>query len=192
MVLQPTRSQSGEDKNWRILTVVLGGLLGWRLLLLFLSPTELYFDEAQYWVWSQNPAMGYFSKPPVLAWIIGATTTACGSSSEFCVRMGSPLLHTGTAVFVSLIGKHLYDSRTGFWAAIIFATLPAISLSSHLISTDVPLLFFWAGALYCWVKLLETRSWISAIFLGLALGLGLMSKYAMIYFVLCAGLYLGS
>jgi len=45
------------------------------------------------------------------------------------------------------LAKRLYDARTGFWAAIAFATLPGVSFSAGIISTDVPLLFFWALAL---------------------------------------------
>ena len=50
----------------------------------------LHFDEAQYWSWSQKPEWGYFSKPPMLAWIIGLSNFFCGSS-EFCIRLPNPL-----------------------------------------------------------------------------------------------------
>ena len=35
------------------------------------TPLELGVDEAQYWLWSQTPDFGYFTKPPLIAWIIG-------------------------------------------------------------------------------------------------------------------------
>ena len=35
----------------------------------------LHFDEAQYWSWSKDLEWGYFSKPPVLAWIISISST---------------------------------------------------------------------------------------------------------------------
>ena len=31
---------------------------------------NLYGDEAQYWLWSKNLAFGYYSKPPLLPWLI--------------------------------------------------------------------------------------------------------------------------
>ena len=34
----------------------------------------LHFDEAQYWDWSQNLDWGYFSKPPLLAFLIRVVT----------------------------------------------------------------------------------------------------------------------
>src|SRR5690606_1771806 len=61
---------------------------------------------------------------------------------------------------------------------------------SALISTDVPLLFFWTAALGAWVLLQRQQSWLAASLLGLSIGLGLLSKYAMIYFVLCAAIWM--
>src|SRR6202008_3287010 len=85
---------SGRDVNWfSVLLTGLAALLCVRLFALATNGTDLFFDEAQYWAWSQDPALGYFSKPPLIAWIIGAATTACGAE-EACVRLPSPLLHT--------------------------------------------------------------------------------------------------
>lgn len=173
----------------RLLALALVGLLALRVLALVLADTDLIFDEAQYWSWSREPAFGYFSKPPMIAWVIAATTSLCGHG-EACVRLGAPVLHTVSALFLYLAGRALYDERTGFWAALVFATMPGISFSSGLISTDVPLLACWSAALFAWVKLLQTRAWVWAFALGVALGFGLLSKYAMAYFYLCAGLYL--
>ena len=38
------------------------------------SPLSLSVDEAQYWDWSNNLDLGYFSKPPLIAWLIASTT----------------------------------------------------------------------------------------------------------------------
>ncbi len=40
---------------------VLGAITALRLLYLFVFPFDLYADEAQYWVWAQEFALGYFS-----------------------------------------------------------------------------------------------------------------------------------
>jgi 4-amino-4-deoxy-L-arabinose transferase-like glycosyltransferase len=54
---------------------------------LFVTPFELYPDEAQYWLWSRDLAFGYFSKPPMIAWLIWATT-GVGGDAEPWVRHG--------------------------------------------------------------------------------------------------------
>ena len=181
---------SGRDVNWlSVLLAGLAALLCVRLFALYVNGTDLFFDEAQYWAWSQDPALGYFSKPPLIAWIIGAATTACGAE-EACVRLPSPLLHTATALTVFWLGRRLYDSRIGALAALAFATLPGVSLSAGLISTDVPLLLCWALALVGFTALFETDDLWPALLLGAALGVGLNAKYAMVWFVICAALYL--
>ena len=175
----------------RTLALVLGGLLLLRLIALWFNRTNLFFDEAQYWSWSLTPDFGYYSKPPLIAWIIRAATSVCGHG-EACIRAASPLLHTVTAGLIYLCGRHLYDARTGFWSAVAFATLPGVSFSAGLISTDVPLLTCWAGAIYAFARLLDAprSSWGPAVGLGVAIGLGLNAKYAMAFFVACAVLFL--
>ena len=125
-----------------ILALGLAVLLAVRLVGLSFNATDLFFDEAQYWSWSREPAFGYYSKPPLIAWIIGLATTVCGDSTA-CIRLPAPLLHTATAVVVYLIGKRLHGTRVGLWSGLAFATLPGVSLSSSIISTDVPLLACW-------------------------------------------------
>src|SRR5690606_17092404 len=164
------------------LIAVLGGLLVVRMVALAFNGTDLFFDEAQYWSWSLEPVFGYYSKPPLIAWVIRVATETCGHS-EFCIRLPSPIIHSATALVIYAVAARLYDRRVGFWSAVVFATLPGISLSAGIISTDVPLLFFWAVALYALVRLLDSDRWWPAVLLGVALGLGLNAKYAMVYFL---------
>src|SRR5919198_2268804 len=140
-----------ETRRWLWpLATALAALLAVRVTALHYNATDLFFDEAQYWSWSGEPAFGYYSKPPLIAWLIRAASASCGVS-EFCVRLPSPFIHTATALAVFAVGARLYGGRTGFWSALVFATLPGVSLSAGIISTDVPLLFFWALALYAFV-----------------------------------------
>lgn len=189
----PIRSSLGSqvsDANWlAALLVGLVALLCIRLAALYANGTDLFFDEAQYWAWSQQPALGYFSKPPLIAWVIGAATAVCGVG-EACVRVPSPFLHTATALAVFWLGTRLYDTRIGVLSALAFATLPGVSLSAGLISTDVPLLFFWALALVGLSAMLDTDRLWPALLLGVAFGAGLNAKYAMAWFLMCAGVYL--
>ena len=160
----------------------------WRLSALATSNLELFFDEAQYWFWSLDPDFGYFSKPPMVAWLIGLGTAVFGHT-EFAVRMTSPLCYAITAALVagiawSVFADAPYRRTAAAWAAITVATLPAVSLSAQLASTDVPLLMFWAAALLCLVQYWRKGGWWWIGF-GVVLGGGLMSKYAMIYLLLC-------
>jgi 4-amino-4-deoxy-L-arabinose transferase-like glycosyltransferase len=156
-----------------------------RLIWLAFQPADLFPDEAQYWVWSQRLALGYYSKPPLVAWLIALTTGLFGDG-ELAVRLSAPLLHAGAALFVYGIGARLYDQAVGFWSALTYASLPGVSVSAFIISTDAPLLFFWAAALYAFIRAREEGQWGSWIAVGLAAGLGLLAKYAMAYWMLSA------
>jgi len=168
--------------------LMLAGVLaitGLRVIWLAFQPADLYPDEAQYWFWAQHPALGYYSNPPLVAWLIALTTGLFGES-EFAIRLSAPLLHAGTAVFVYAIGARLYDRRIGLWSALAYASLPGASVSAFIISTDAPLVLFWAAALYGFLRAREGggASWWAAV--GLACGLGLLAKYAMAYWLFSA------
>ncbi|MBV8132283.1 MAG: glycosyltransferase family 39 protein [Alphaproteobacteria bacterium] len=160
-------------------------ITGLRLLWLVFQPADLYPDEAQYWFWAQHPALGYYSKPPIVAWLIALTTGLLGES-EFAIRLSAPLLHAGAAIFVYAIGARLYDSRVGLWSALAYASLPGASVSAFIISTDAPLLLFWAAALYAFIRAREAGGWGWWLAVGIACGLGLLAKYAMAYWMLSA------
>lgn len=170
----------GSMAVWAILAITAA-----RLLWLAFQSAGLYPDEAQYWFWSRHLAFGYYSKPPLVAWLI-ALTTAIFGNGEFAVRLSAPLLHAVASGFVYGIGARLYDRRIGYWSALAYATLPGVSLSAFLISTDAVLLPCWAAALYGFVRAREedrTGWWVAT---GCAVGLGLLAKYAMAYWLLSA------
>jgi 4-amino-4-deoxy-L-arabinose transferase-like glycosyltransferase len=154
-----------------------------RLAGLTFSCVDLFMDEAQYWSWSRELAWGYFSKPPLLAWTIRLAEAVCGSG-EACIRAASPMLYFATCVIVYFAARTVYGAVVGFWAALLMSLGTGLIFSSRIISTDVPLALFWALALLAYVKLLGRESWWWALTLGISLGLGLLSKYAMIYFLL--------
>lgn len=169
----------------------------YRILMLALDRTDLFVDEAQYWMWSRALAFGYYSKPPMIAWTIHATTALGGSQSLFWIRLSSPLLHAATAaLLIALAGRLTGSDRIAGWTGAGFITLPGVALSSIFISTDTALLFFYALAMLLTVRLAECRSQPEetrtslplAGGLGLSIGLGLLSKYAMVYFPATAAL----
>ena len=163
-----------------------------RLFALFRTPLELYPDEAQYWLWSRSLAFGYYSKPPVIAWAIWAST-AFGGDSEPWVRLPALLFQTGAMLAVYAIGARLYGSRVGLAAAALYGLAPAIQLSATEVATDAPLLFFLGLTLLAYVSLqgAEGRRRLGlAAALGAALGLAFLSKYAAAYGLIGLGLHL--
>jgi len=170
-------------------TGVVAAFTALRLAFVTRSGLGLDFEEAQYWLWAQTPAWGYWSKPPMVAWLIG-TTTAVWGDAEPGVRLASPLLHGATALVAGALGAAVGGPTLAFWSALAYITLPGVALSAVLMTTDVPLLLFWALAVLAFMRLVDTGRWPWAALCGIALGAGLLSKYSMLLFVPSAMLYL--
>jgi len=166
----------------------LGLLFLLRVGLLFTTYTNLYPDEAQYWLWSRKLDFGYYSKPPMIAWLIHLSTLT--SSAEPFVRLFAPLLHLGAALCLWGAGKRLFNEATGLIAAIIYSLMPGVVLSSAIISTDAPLMFFLSATLYFYSLFLTTSEentrLKTALGMGLAFGAAFLSKYACLYFLIGA------
>lgn len=163
-----------------------------RLWVLFASPLDLYPDEAQYWLWSRTLDFGYYSKPPMVAWSIRATTLV-GGDAEAWVRLSSPLYHAGAALALHGVGRKLYGPAAGLAGAALYALMPGVQLSSAIVATDAPLLFFLSLALLAYAHLQNARRApaLAAAF-GACLGLAFLSKYAALYALIGLGLHLAS
>ncbi|RAN37848.1 ArnT family glycosyltransferase [Hyphomonas pacifica] len=186
-----TDHTADSPDNWRSFTFfALIALLVVRVVFNAASPLDLYADEAQYWRWGHTLDWGYYSKPPMIAWIIHAFTAVFGNA-EWAIRLPAAFLHTIGAFIIYFLGRDMYGARTGMFASIGYALMPAVILSSAIISTDGVLMPFWCAALWAlWRLRSGTGSWASAIGLGAAVGLGFLSKYAMVYFLIGTALIL--
>src|ERR1700736_6017691 len=88
-------------RTWLVWAIAINLFIAFtRVLALRNSPLDLLPDEAQYWSWSHHLAFGYFSKPPVIAWLIWATTGLAGNN-EWAVRLAAPLMHAATGVVIA-------------------------------------------------------------------------------------------
>jgi 4-amino-4-deoxy-L-arabinose transferase-like glycosyltransferase len=154
-----------------------------RIYSLYVSPIELSVDEAQYWHWSRNIDFGYYTKPPLIAWMIGFSTFIFGNE-EWAVRLFSPITH----LFISLVlwgtAKFAFGPISGKVVALIWIFTPAASLGGFIISTDTPLLFFWSLSLFFLMISLRQDSSLSSLFVGIFLGFAFLSKYAALYFLI--------
>lgn len=158
-----------------------------RLLLLAFDRTDLFVDEAQYWLWGERLDFGYYSKPPLIGWLLRLVTNLFGSGS-FQVRMSGSLLHGATALILAALAARIAGRSAAIWTAAIYVTLPFVALGSILISTDTVMAPFFAGALLFFWRAGETRLARDAILAGVCIGLAFMAKYAAIYFLIGAAL----
>ncbi len=154
-----------------------------RIYSLHVSPIELSVDEAQYWHWSRNIDLGYFTKPPLIAWLISFSTFIFGNE-EWAVRLFSPITHLFISLVLWATAKFVFGSNSGKVAALIWIFTPAASVGGFIISTDTPLLFFWSLSLYFLLKSVKENSSFASLFVGIFLGFAFLSKYAALYFLI--------
>src|SRR5437764_12633510 len=79
-----------------------------------LGSTDLEFDEAHYWMWSERLAPAYFSKGPGIAFAIRASTAIFGST-EFGVRFCSLIPAAGSRRALFYFGRRLFSENVGLW-----------------------------------------------------------------------------
>ena len=155
-----------------------------RTVALFITPLGLGVEEAQYWLWSQNPSFGYFTKPPLIAWIIGFSHGVFGHY-EWAVRLPACWCHFAISVTLWKATEWLYGQKAGKIAALLWISLPATALGSFLISTDTPLLFCLSLAILAisGAASLRIKNTQAMVLAGAAVGAGLLAKYAAIYMI---------
>ena len=178
--------KSAQPEALRLGIAAVLALTLYRIVLLAFASADLFVDEAQYWVWGQNLEFGYYSKPPLIGWVIRAFTELAGSDAPFWIRLPGPLFHCAAALVVLFTARRLWGDVAGAATGIAYASMPGVALGALLISTDTILLPFFALALLLWLRLTERSSMLTALAMGAALGLGMMAKYAAIYFVMGA------
>ncbi|WP_374673386.1 ArnT family glycosyltransferase [Ideonella sp.] len=180
--------------------LVQGGLLVLVLLGITLSrawtvvhvDAGLHVDEAQYWAWSRALDWGYYSKPPAIAALIAASTAVLGDSllgvkalAMLCYPLTAWVLYrlaTEMAGEAGGGGSTGRAERAGWLAAGLFMVSPVAALLGLVATTDAPLLLAWALASRALWRAARGDRWRDWLWVGLWLGLGLLSKYTMAAF----------
>ena len=160
-------------------------LIIFKVAAIYFTNFSLYGDEAQYWLWSQKPDLGYYSKPPLLAWFLSGYLGLFGDS--FLSIKTFPIaiyLFISYAIY-NLCLNLSFNKKNAQFCAVSFLVIPAASLSSFLVSTDLLLLLFWTTGMVLLLKTIKNNSNLNFLLLGLIIGLGFLAKYAAIYFLLC-------
>ena len=158
--------------------------IGLMLVLTFFYLIAAYFfpivqDEAYYYNWGKNLALGYFDHPPAVAWL-----------SSFSQLFGAHFLHgrTGTVLVASLslfLMFRLYrlccfPSEKKFHTACVLGACNAAAIICGFLTTpDAIIMFAWILALHeaASAMLGKPWRWLTA---GAAVGLGLLGKYTML------------
>ncbi|WP_052692100.1 glycosyltransferase family 39 protein [Teredinibacter purpureus] len=150
----------------------------YRIAVLFQPHFSLFYDEAYYYHWSLNPDLGYYSKPPMVAWVITVSTGIFGSS-VVAIKLMASLLYGAAAITIYSTLKRYSTPSNALIGGLVFLCIPMIGFNSEFITTDAPLIFFWSVALLFALRAIEEQTFSMWFYLGVATGLGMLSKYTM-------------
>jgi 4-amino-4-deoxy-L-arabinose transferase-like glycosyltransferase len=132
-------------------------ILGWVGLnlayLLVDCPLDLSPDEAHYWHWSRQLDWSYYSKGPLVAWLIRGSCELFGDSMP-AVRLPAVLSSAALLAGLYHLASDAFRSlRTGLATVALAVTLPAVSAGAVVMTIDPPFLACW-----CWALVGVTRA----------------------------------
>ncbi len=200
-------SQSFQEKKYSTSLFVFLLVIGlFRIYYIMNCPFDLSPDEAHYWEWSRRIDWSYYSKGPFIAYMIYLGTLLFGDT-VFGIRISAVVFSTLSSIFLYFLGKRLYDEKVALSSAVLIQLIPLFSAYGVIFTIDSPFIFFWIASLYFFSRaiglkttnipeiysdkeIVSNKRWMSWCILGLFVGLGLLTKYTMAFFYLCAFLFL--
>ncbi len=200
MAVCPVSPLSRERRFWPVLAAVL--ILGAAALrLVYLAafcPLDLAPDEAHYWDWSRHLDWSYYSKGPLIAYLIRAGCVLAGSWSHWltgsemlAVRL--PAVVCGSLLLVSLYVLTCQVFQRAALATAVVAvalTLPVLSAGSTIMTIDAPYTCCWGWVLVLGHHAVFRRALWAWLACGLVVGLGILAKYTMVMWLPSLGLFL--
>ena len=198
------RAKKNSPSNWQRDALYMGFLLVLCGVLFFSMPglRSLYeTDEARYaeiaremlvtgdWVTPHLNYVKYFEKPPLTYWLVAISFKLFGVS-DASARFVPMFFGTLTVLLCFLLGRSLWDARSGLWGGAVLATSLMFLLLSRVLLVDMVLCFGIVLAVYgAWQTRQKTKHGVYAFWVGLAaaflskglLGPGLVVLHVVIY-----------
>jgi 4-amino-4-deoxy-L-arabinose transferase len=120
----------------------------------------------------------YLDKPPLSLWGIAAGMWLLGTN-EWGARLAHAVWYLLTTLLVFVLGRELWDERSGRLAAILYATMLLPFVAANIVTPDTPLTF-WTTASMVAFWFARERSGPGAewwkVVLGVVLALGVWTK----------------
>ncbi len=160
-----------------------------KIFFVLFGGTSLFSEEAQYWLWSKYPDLSYYSKPPLISWVNYVMTNIFGDS-EISVRISAILCGFFIGILIYRLALQMFGSeQKAFWSSVLLIAFPYFWIVSFFFTTDSLVTLFWIWALYSLYRASHDEP-IYWIWTGIAVGMGLISKYVMVFFWPLAIVYL--
>jgi 4-amino-4-deoxy-L-arabinose transferase-like glycosyltransferase len=178
--------------HWIAATLIVGAACIRLAYLAWICPFDLAPDEAHYWDWSRNLDWCYYSKGPLVAWLIRASCAVFGETM-FAVRVPAvvcgSLLLAGTYTLAMQVHQ---SARLALALLVLAMTLPIVAAGSSLMTIDAPFTSCWMWALvFAYHAVIRSASWAWPV-AGICVLGGVLAKHSMVLFVPSLGLFLAA
>ncbi len=177
-----------QIQRWHVVAAVLA-FTAFQLWYIAAGPLDLAPEEALYWEYSRRLDWSYYSKGPLVAWLIRAGTWVAGDTA-FGVRLPALVLSLITAAAMHALARRLFTGELVAALTVLGAiACPLFVAGAVLMTTDTPLILCWTLAL---LALTCARDGVRLAWpaFGLALGIGFLAKYTMLLVLPCLAVYL--
>ncbi len=140
--------------------------------MIMVEKVEFFEAYAQTWMARQHPPLPH---------IVTGFFMQIFGDDLFIMRFVVTLIGIATVLLIYFIGCELYDRQSGFFAALFLLSLPRFLQHSTVVAgNDIFLTFFFTLAVFLLIRLQSHPSYWLSIKTGVAIGMGLLSKYTMI------------
>jgi undecaprenyl-diphosphatase len=169
-------SDAGYRKDWLLLAALGIILIAVKAWLVRAAGVDLHYDEAQYWEWSRQLDWSYYSKGPLIAWLIALSEALLGHGA-WQVRLPAWLAHDALLFLIFAFARDVWGTRSAAWWAVIITLFTPMYFTLGLVmTTDIWLFLCWTAGLWAVYRaLIKERSgaWYLA---GIAIGIGTLTK----------------
>lgn len=153
-------------------------------LILRLALSPIYsLDEAEQVQFAQSLEWGYrFRHPPLITWMVWATQAVFGLDRLAFFALKYLLMAAGYAFLFLAARRLLKDTRLATLATASYTLIYAMGYLAHIdLMHTIVLTTMLAACLFVAVRAIEERKLTDYAWLGLVIGLGLLSKYLFVF-----------
>jgi 4-amino-4-deoxy-L-arabinose transferase-like glycosyltransferase len=158
--------------------------------LLCIARLPLGNGEAYYYSWSRFLDWSYYDHPPLVAWMVRATTAF--GVGPFAVHLGPVLASGAFGLLFHHLAERLVPPRAALLALMVVTALPVFLASSFIVNPEAPLAPLWVGFLLAVLRMRDREEAFRPLAAGGLLGLAFLAKYTALLLVPATLLYVAA
>lgn len=186
------RALPAEDQAWDLNESRLPWLLGaygaaWLLLLAWCALTPP-MDDIEQLLWVHSLEWGYFKHPPLPTWILAAASLISPQGVPLVYVLGATCILGAHAVFWHVL-RSVHGARIATVLLLASLCITLYNQRLHYFNHNVVMMPAVAVCVAMMWRLTLRHSWWAWSVVGVAMGLGMLTKYQMALAGICIGLW---